>query len=324
MSKPDSGIRTKKIFIWTIRVIIVQLVFINISAAFHAKRLTHFYSHMSARNISSSKGKIFLRTWRMMVGRKYPKSVLSYRPAMPFDTVSLQLKNGNMIRAWYLKKDSATGTVILFHGLNSNKGDMLSEAEAFLDLGYDVFMPDIRAHGESDGEVNSLGVKESEEVKLAYDYISGLGEKNIIFSGMSMGAVIIAKAIYDYNLKPHKVILEMPFDRLQDHIRARARTAGFPAEPFGFFVTGWIGIEQGYWGFGHKTSTYVRSITCPVLLQWGAEDEFVKRYETENIFSGIGSKKKNLVVYEHSWHAPLIWKERDKWIITINDFLNHN
>jgi len=75
---------------------------------------------------------------------------------------------------------------------------------------------------------------------------------------MSLGAVIIAKAIWQYDLQPQKIILEMPFDRLQDHIRARARTGGLPGEPFGFLVTFWTGIEKGYWGYGHKTSRYAK------------------------------------------------------------------
>ena len=172
-------------------------------------------------------------------------------------------------------KESNLGTVILFHGLGSNKGNVLGEAFEFNSFGYNTMLVDMRAHGNSEGIVSSIGYKESEEVKLAYDHVSKKGEKNIVLWGMSLGAVIISKAIWQYDLKPQKIILEMPFDRLQDHIRARARISGFPGEPFGFFVTFWTGLEQGYWGYGHKTSRYVKNINCPVLLQWGNSDEYV-------------------------------------------------
>jgi hypothetical protein len=86
---------------------------------------------------------------------------------------------------------------------------MLDEAYEFRYWGYNVMLVDFRGHGNSDGEVTTLGMKESEEVKLAFDHISKTGEKNIILWGMSLGAVIITKAIWQYDLKPQKIILEI-------------------------------------------------------------------------------------------------------------------
>jgi alpha-beta hydrolase superfamily lysophospholipase len=208
--------------------------------------------------------------------------------------------------------------------LNSNKGNVLGEAFEFNSFGYNTMLVDMRAHGNSEGIVNTLGYEESEEVKLAFDHISKNGEKNIILWGMSLGAVIISKAIWQYDLKPQKIILEMPFDRLQDHIRARARISGFPGEPFGFFVTFWAGLEQGYWGYGHKTSRYVKSINCPVLLQWGSSDEYVMKEETERIFASISSPKKKLEVYDGAGHGPLVSGNQSQWDKAVTGFLNDN
>jgi hypothetical protein len=229
---------------------------------------------------------------------------------------------GNLkLEAWYMKADSALGTVILFHGLNLNKGYILNEAYEFLSLGYNTMLIDMRAHGNSEGIVNSLGYKESEEVKLAYDYIKNKEEKNIVLWGMSLGAVIITRAVSEYDLHPEKIILEMPFNRLQDHLKARARLVGFPEEPFGFLVTFWTGVEQGYWGFGHKTSSYAKKINCPVLLQWGTEDEYVKKSEIEKIYAAIPVKKKKLVVYDGAGHEPLLSKDAEKWKNEVGQFL---
>jgi len=273
MKNKTSRIRFATILKWIVRVLIAQLILINISAAFHAYRFTHYYNDEKVRNLQSSQGKPFLRTWRLMTGRKLPKSLIQYYPGIPYDTVQLTTRKGLKLEAWYMKTDSSKGTVILFHGLNSNKGNVLGEAHEFLSLGYNTMLVDIRAHGNSEGKANTIGYKESEEVKLAYDYVLKKGEKNIVLWGMSLGAVIIAKAIWQYDLQPQKIILEMPFNQLQEHIRARARISGFPGEPFGFIVSFWIGLEQGYWGYGHNTARYVRKVKCPVLLQWGNADE---------------------------------------------------
>ena len=324
MKDKKTSKKTVRILKWIGNVLLVQLILINISAAFHAYRFTHYYNDDNIRNQQSSEGKPFLRTWRMMTGKKLAKSLIQYDPIIPYDTVQLTTVSGKKLEAWYMKADSAKGTVILFHGLNSNKGNVLGEAFEFNSFGYNTMLVDIRAHGNSEGVVNSLGSKESEEVKLAFDHISKKGEKNIILWGMSLGAVIITKAIWQYDIKPQKIILEMPFDRLQDHIKARARISGFPGEPFGFFVTFWTGAEQGYWAYGHKTSRYVKKIDCPVLLQWGNNDEYVLKKETERIFAAINSSKKKLEIYPGAGHIPLLVANSSKWDETVNEFLNEN
>lgn len=323
MKNQKTNRRSVRILKWIVRVLLFQLILINISAAFHAYRFTHYYDDDKIRNQGSSQGKPLLRTWRLMTGRKLAKSLIQYYPTIPYDTVQLTTGNGIKLEAWYMKADSAKGTVILFHGLNSNKGNVLAEAFSFISFGYNTMLVDIRAHGNSDGIANSLGYKESEEVKLAYDHISKKGEKNIVLWGMSLGAVIITKAIWQYDLQPQKIILEMPFDRLQDHIKARARIGGFPGEPFGFFVTFWTGIERGYWGYGHKTSLYAKKINCPVLLQWGNSDEYVLEKETQRIFAAIGSPKKKLEIYEKARHGPLLAGNEVKWEQTVNEFLKN-
>ena len=312
-----------RILKWVGRVLIFQLILINISAAFHAFRFTHYYDDDKVRHQQSSQGKLLLRTWRLMTGRKLPKSLIQYYPTMPYDTVQLTTHGGIKLEAWYIKADSAKGTVILFHGLNSNKGNVLLEAFTFNSLGYNTMLVDTRAHGNSEGIANTIGYKESEEVKLAYDHVLKRGERNIVLWGMSLGAVMIAKAIWQYDIQPQKIILEMPFDRLQDHIRARARISGFPGEPFGFFVTLWTGVEQGYWGYAHKTSRYLKKVNCPVLLQWGNNDEYVLRKEVDKLFSAIGLPSKKLEVYDGAGHGPLLAYDEERWTKKVNDFLEN-
>lgn len=323
MKNTKTGKKFILVFKWLLWVLLVQLFLINISAALHAYRFTHYYDSEKVRNVKSSAGKPFLRTWRMMVGRKLPKFPVEYYPTVPCDTIQFTTHNGVKLEGWYMKTDSSKGTVILFHGLNSNKGNVLSETLEFISMGYNTLLLDMRAHGNSGGIVNTLGYNESEEVKIAFDYIRNKGEKNIVLWGMSLGAVIISKAVSDYNITPEKMILEMPFNRLQDHLKARARLAGFPSEPFGFLVTLWLGIEQGFWGFSHKTSSYVKKVNCPVLLQWGAKDAYVTAAETNTIFSNIASEKKQLVIYDQGMHAPLIRSDKGKWELTVGRFLNN-
>ena len=325
MQKKSFKRKLPSILRWVLWVLLVQFILFNISAAMYAYKLSHFYNDQSVR-YSGENENIFTKTWRLFSGPKLAKSVINEFPAFPFDTVTLKTENGIFIDAWYAKTDSLyKGTVILFHGLTTNKGNVLAEAYEFRYLGYNVMLVDFRAHGNSGGNTTTIGVREAEEVKLAYDYMSQKGEKRIILWGSSLGAVAIAKAVADYTIKPAGVILEMPFASMKSHLRARARMigfAGFPEKPFGFFVTFWMGIERGFNGFKHQTTKYVQKINCPTLLQWGALDFYVLKNETDKVYNATASPAKKLVIYDHANHESFVQNDPLKWRIEVGRFLS--
>jgi uncharacterized protein len=312
---------------WIVWVLLVQFILLNISAALYAYKFTHVYDDPLLRNEVPNHN-IFTKTWRLFSGPRQFKSVIGNVPVFPFDTITLKTESGIFIDAWYAKPDSvAKGTVILFHGINSNKGMFVAEASEFRYQGYNVLLVDFRAHGNSGGNTTTIGVRESEEMKLAYDYIAQKKEKNIFLFGSSMGAVIVTKAMADYDLKPSGIILEMPFASLQSHLRARARGIGFGGiaeKPFGFLVTLWIGIEKGFNGFRHQTARYVSKINCPVLMQWGADDDYVLKSETDKVYNAIASLNKKLVIYDRAGHESLLQNDPVKWRIEVEKFLSAN
>lgn len=324
MEKQRSKRKLPAIFRWILWVLLAQVVLFNISAAFYAHRFTYVYDDPALRS-KSSKRNIFVKTWRLFSGPRQPRSIITEFPVFPYDTITLKTQSGIVIDAWYAKPDSLSkGTVILFHGLMANKGMLLTEAAEFRYLGYKVMLVDFRAHGNSSGHIMTIGVNESEEVKLAFDHIIQQGEKNIFLYGNSMGGVVVAKAMADYDLKPTAVFLEMPFASLQTLVRARLRGLGFRGfgeKQFGFLVTMWIGIERGFNGFKYQTTRYVTKMNCPVLLQWGVEDKYVLKNETGRIYNAIASSKKKLVIYDQAGHESLLQNDPVKWRMEVEKFL---
>ncbi|TMI93901.1 MAG: alpha/beta fold hydrolase [Bacteroidetes bacterium] len=310
---------------WILWVLLVQFVLINISGILYGYKLTHFYE-ASLKSPAPSSKNIFVETWKLFRGPKFQKTVIAEFPHFPYETVHLLTERGLSIDAWYIPRDSSKGTVILFHGLGGNKSLLLGQAyefmyAEFMYADFNVMLVDLRAHGNSEGNTTTLGVTESEEVKLAFDHIFKTGERNIVLYGLSLGAVVITKAIYDYSLSPSKVILDMPFGNLKNLLEGRARVLGFPEEPFGLLVTFWSGVERGFNGFDHNTCRYVKKIKCPVLLQYGSSDKLVTRQETNSIFKNIASREKKLVLYETAGHEPFLNKDPVKWRKEISDFL---
>lgn len=306
---------------WVLWVVLVQFILINISASLNAYRLMHFYNDPPPVKPNPQQN-IFSKTWRLFTGPKVFKSKLSDTPDFPYTTVELKTATGISIEGWCNTDTLLKGTVILFHGVSSNKGMILDEANEFRRMGYNVMLVDFRAHGNSSGSATAMGIRESEEVKLAYDYTRQKRENNILLWGVSMGAVAITKAIADNGIQPSGIILELPFASLYSYIKAKARTLGFPRQPFGFFVTLWTGIEGGYNGFNYKTADYAGKINCPVLMQAAGQDNFVSAKEAEDIYRSIHSSAKKLVRYDEAGHEFLLKNDPAKWRAEVEEFLS--
>ena len=320
MNQTSRRKKIRFIFKWILWVLLVQFVLINISGILYGYKLTHFYEP-SLKPLQPSSKNILVKTWKLFRGPRFEKTVIEEVPHFPYETIDLVTKKNIKIEAWYMPVDSSKGTVIMVHGLGGNKSLLMSQAYEFRYFGFNVLFIDLRAHGNSGGNTTTLGFRESEEIKLAYEYIFKKSEKRIFLYGISLGAVVVAKAIYDYNLAPSGIILDMPFGSLKKLLEGRARILGFPEEPFGVLVTFWSGIERGFNGFRHNTIRYAKKINCPVLMQYGALDRLVTSTETNSIFRNIASDKKKLVIYENAGHDYFLNKDPLKWRKEVSEFL---
>ena len=82
-------------------------------------------------------------------------------------------------------------TILLLHPLGSSNTNMLIYAEFLAHAGYGIFMMDLRAHGSSDGDTSTYGLREAEDVAVAVDYLLhrlDVNGQKIGAMGISLGA----------------------------------------------------------------------------------------------------------------------------------------
>jgi uncharacterized protein len=300
--------------------LLTGLLLLNLVAALHAWKFTHFSPEATER-IKPEQLSIAGKLNALAFGVDLPRPINDSQPSQPFETVSLQAEK--QLETWHIKADSAKGTVILFHGYGGKKSGMLDKSAEFLRMGYSTLLVDFRGSGGSEGEQTTIGYEEAEEVKASFDFLKSKGEKNIVLFGTSMGAVAIMKAMHDYQLDAQAAILECPFGTMYETTCARFRAMGVTTVPLAHILMFWGGTLNGFWAFSHNPVEYAKSIHCPTLLLYGEQDARVSKQETVAIFDNLAGKK-SLKTYPLAGHENYLLKYRNEWVVDVSGFLEQS
>ena len=108
------------------------------------------------------------------------------------DVEFLSRKGDVTLEGWYLPSPCCGPSVILVHGISSNRSDREATkmAARLVKVCFNVLLFDLRAHGSSGGDRITGGIDEAEDVLGAYDYMRsrGIRQRDILVLGRSMGA----------------------------------------------------------------------------------------------------------------------------------------
>jgi uncharacterized protein len=111
---------------------------------------------------------------------------------MTYTDAILQTRDGLHLAAWFVP-GSRSDAVILIHGVGSNRDGMLAIAHDLWSRGYNVLLLELRAHGYSEGDTSTLGVREVEDVRAAATYLEsrpGVDPQRIGVLGASLGSAV--------------------------------------------------------------------------------------------------------------------------------------
>ncbi len=110
------------------------------------------------------------------------------------EMVSLQTSDDMTLSGWYIPPQNGVA-VIALHGLGSNRLGVLPHARLLIERQYGVLMMDMRAHGESDGEMFAEGWNAPVDVRAMVDYLRSRPEiEHIGALGLSAGAISMLHA----------------------------------------------------------------------------------------------------------------------------------
>lgn len=115
---------------------------------------------------------------------------------LSYQNVAFRSIDGIPLSGWFIPSDGSDRAVVLCHGIGANKANFLSIAPFLHRAGYNVFLFDLRGHGDSGGHTTSFGYYEARDVRAAVETVAARpGIKHIAAYGFSMGASALLHAM---------------------------------------------------------------------------------------------------------------------------------
>ncbi|HOC67446.1 MAG TPA: CocE/NonD family hydrolase [Candidatus Hydrogenedentes bacterium] len=237
----------------------------------------------------------------------------------PVESVTITTEDGINLSAWYIKA-SDDQAVILLAGIDGNRTSCRNRGEFFLDRGYSVLLPDLRASGRSEGRAVTIGWRERKDLVACFDFLKDRGHEYIGADGISLGAATICYAMPDLPDLSFAII-ESSYDTLVNAVRNRLamfKTPHFIAYPYyvGF------GVIAGVPPWRMRPVDYVAHASAPTLVLAGDSEVEIPVHETQSIYERCAAPLKRLHFFKGAGHWDFLGRYTEEYTQVVDSFLN--
>lgn len=241
--------------------------------------------------------------------------------------VFITAQDGIRLHGLWTPAQGAKGTIILMHGYRSTyMVDFSMALEFYLHAGFNLLIPDQRAHGKSEGKFITFGVKESRDL---LDWIGfhnrNFGQFPLILSGLSMGAsTVLFVADENLPLNVKGIIADCGFSSPKEILSQVYKNVTHLPPCLSMWATELCARAfAGFSIYEKNTITTLSSTSIPVLMIHGRDDTFVPCTMTERGYAACNSKKRLLLV-DGAEHGVSFIHDREGYIGAVTDFLIEN
>ncbi|MCL2593706.1 MAG: alpha/beta hydrolase [Defluviitaleaceae bacterium] len=236
----------------------------------------------------------------------------------------LQIKSdGYMLNGYYLSQKSRK-TVVLLHGWRDDAISRISSVKFYYNMGFNVFIPDIRAHGKSDGKYIGMGCYDQDDILKWLHVLEQKDECNFVLDGYSMGGAtalsLSGRAFLPDSIKV--IITEGVYTSVKELLPTKVK----PNWPIIkhlllIFIEFWCKVIVGY-RFNEKTpEQMVQRSKIPTLIIHGMKDNFVPLHMAKKLVL-VCSAEKDYFFSMDSTHGTVSYYEKEVYEEKIKDFLD--
>lgn len=244
--------------------------------------------------------------------------------SQPFTEHEIKSADGTKLYGRFYKNGNSKITILMMHGFRSNPiHDFSCAFKFYFDKGFNLLVPDQRAHGKSDGKYITYGTKERYDAKAWLEYANTLVEGGELYAtGVSMGAsTVLMAAELELPDNVKGIIADCGFTSPGEIIKkVMKEDMKVPLFPL-YYTT--RALSKAVAGFDFEecnAAVSVKDCKIPLLFLHGKADSFVPFAMGEEIYNAAGGKKKAVWV-EGADHGCSFLVDHDACANALGGFL---
>lgn len=210
------------------------------------------------------------------------------------EEIEIPVSDNISLNCLWLKRGNKSKKVILYlHGNRGSNRRCLNQAlSAFGETGYDIFMPDYRGYGKTEGKIYSEKQMHN-DIAEVYSFLKKeYEEKNIVIAGYSLGSGMATRVAAENN--PAQLFLMAPYYSIIDMKNKFARI-----------------IPNFLVKYKLKNNKNIPKVKCPITIFHGTEDEVIP-YDSSIRLMELDPTNIELVKLEGTHHRRTIFHHEVK------------
>lgn len=227
------------------------------------------------------------------------------------------------LHAYSIENYDSKTWVILAHGYNSSADQMISTAKKFYDMGCNVLIPDLRAHGKSEGKYIGMGWLDRKDMLRWIDLVIEKDPTSeIILYGISLGATTVMMTAGE-NLESNvKLIIEdsgytSAWDEFSYHLNDKFK---IPASII-MIPTAISAAVRANYLLTSSAVSQLKNNKLPILFIHGSSDHFAPITMLDELYDATKSFKEKLIIEDASHAMPSVVDPVGYWD-RIEEFIN--
>jgi len=201
-----------------------------------------------------------------------------------YENMRLVTSDGIELAAWYTSSENGA-LILVAHGHGDRRS--VSQYVLYAQNGYGVLSWDFRAHGESGGELSTLGYHEALDVEAALEFVLRQeGVEHIGAWGGSMGGVAVLEAAAR-RIEIEAVVVDSAFPTLEDELKwAVTRSAFLP------FIRFFAEKEAGFNFDMLRPVDRIGDISPrPIMIIQGEADSMIPADSAQRLYEAAGEPR---------------------------------
>lgn len=232
------------------------------------------------------------------------------------------MPTGERHHALYIRK-GGNRTALVLHGWRDCGISFLYLARLYeRELGYNVVIPDLHAHGLSEGDMIQMGWLDRKD---ALHWLSVFQTDTMVVHGVSMGAattMMLSAEVMPKGIRDLRFVEDCGYTSVWDEFAGELKNQfGLPEFPLMFTTSLLCKLRYG-WSFGEASAIdAVRKSTYPMLFIHGSKDTFVPTEMVHRLYEAK-SGRKALWIAPGAEHAESYLLHRKEYVERVRDFVS--